>query len=606
MAVLAVLRRAQDAGHMVHLAWQLASAGNEGLTVLCLRGGPQEAPVDIPLTAAPDEKSVPLIEAARVAMAVALEGTEVTPETPPMILRAARDEALARVVIKEAHRVTPSLLLMTGRTAKGDDDQRVSRQIFRKAACATLLLNGDLEHQPKRILVGTNGGPNARTALRVADTLCRRTSGSTLTVFNVQSPTVGEGEGVGAQIIAHAMKAAALDPTASHIKTRVALASSVRQGIGDVAADYDAIIVGSSSHGAIYRMLFGTLPESLLRTETGRLVGITRAAKPWMVRLRARLDKIFSLWVPQMARPDRITLHEQLQSGSQWGFDFMALIALSTSIAALGLIQSSTAVVIGAMLVAPLMTPILGAGLALLQGNQVLLRASAQAIILGFVLALFIGVLVGLVSPVKVLTPEMAARGEPTPLDIGIGLVSGMAAAYAYARPRLIAALPGVAIAAALVPPIATTGLAFAFGEWGVGLGAALLFTTNVVAIILGASGAFYATGLRGRQRVGRWASRVFIGLVAALMFLAIPLSRYLMNIVESTPSNLGQVRSVAKDGGYRFVRLERVGEAVEVHLQGPSMPPRSLVYRLRDATRDGFGDGLKIRVVTQLTIEVE
>jgi hypothetical protein len=200
----------------------------------------------------------------------------------------------------------------------------------------------------------------------------------------------------------------------------------------------------------------------------------------------------------------------------------------------------------------------------------------------------------------------MAARGEPTPLDLGIGLVSGMAAAYAYARPRLIAALPGVAIAAALVPPIATTGLAFAFGEWGVGLGAALLFTTNVVAIILGASGAFYATGLRGRQRVGRWASRVFIGLVAALMFLAIPLSRYLMNIVESTPSNLGQVRSVAKDGGYRFVRLERVGEAVEVHLQGPSMPPRNLVYRLRDATRDGFGDGLKIRVVTQLTIEVE
>ena len=181
-----------------------------------------------------------------------------------------------------------------------------------------------------------------------------------------------------------------------------------------------------------------------------------------------------------------------------------------------------------------------------------------------------------------------------------------MAAAYAYARPRLIAALPGVAIAAALVPPIATTGLAVAFGEWGVGLGAALLFATNVVAIILGASLSFYATGLRGRRRVGRWASRVFIGLVVALLILAIPLASYLINIVRDTPSNIGQVRKVVSDAGYHFGHLERVGSVVEVHVQGPGLPAREVLNRIRDATRQGYGDGIKVRVVTLLAIEAE
>jgi len=605
MAVLAVLSRAVDARQVVHLGWQLACAGNEGLTVLCLRDGPEAPPEDVPLSAEGEAKTPPLVEAARVAMAAALDGTEVKPETSPMILRVARSERRARVVIREVNRVTPSVLVMTGRTMKGDDDQRLSRQVFSKAACATLLLNGTLDTLPERILVGTSGGVNARTALRLANTIAQGL-GSSLTVFNVQAPSIDEGPAVGAQIIEHALRDANVAPDAPYIRKRVVQAASVRQAIHEVASEYDAVIVGSSSHGAIYRVLFGTLPESLLRAEQGRLVGVARPAKPWVVRLRARLDRIFHLWVPQMARADRITLHEQLQTGSQWGFDFMALIALSTSIAAIGLVQSSTAVVIGAMLVAPLMTPILGAGLAILQGNQVLLKASAQAIVLGFVLALGIGALVGIISPIKVLTPEMAARGGPNLLDLGVGLLSGMAAAYAYARPRLIAALPGVAIAAALVPPIATTGLAVAFAEWGVALGAALLFATNVVAIILGASLSFYATGLRGRERVGRWVSRVFVGLIVTLLVLAIPLASYLINLVHETPSNSGEVRKIVNAAGYHFVHLERVGETVEVHIQGPQQPRRDVVNQIRNATRDGYGEATKVRIVTLLAIEAD
>ena len=94
-----------------------------------------------------------------------------------------------------------------------------------------------------------------------------------------------------------------------------------------------------------------------------------RKARPITARLRARLAAWLDFSIPQLDREERIQLFKELQDGSSWNFDFFALIALSTAIAAFGLVQNSTAVVIGAMLVAPLMTPLLGAGLALVQGN---------------------------------------------------------------------------------------------------------------------------------------------------------------------------------------------------------------------------------------------
>ena len=145
-------------------------------------------------------------------------------------------------------------------------------------------------------------------------------------------------------------------------------------------------------------------------------------------------------------------------------FDFFALMFLATTIAGLGLIQNSTAVVVGAMLVAPLMTPIVGVGLGLVQGNIVLVRYAAQSIAWGAGLALVVGLSLGLLLPLPELTTELAARGGPSLLDLGVAVLSGCAGAYAMSRPNLSAALPGVAIAAALVPPLASLGIVLANG----------------------------------------------------------------------------------------------------------------------------------------------
>ena len=169
---------------------------------------------------------------------------------------------------------------------------------------------------------------------------------------------------------------------------------------------------------------------------------------------------------------------------------------------------------------APLMTPLLGCGLAVVQGNFPLFRSAAKAILYGFLCALIIGFLMGMVAaPMTGLTSEMASRGGPSLLDMGVAFASGVAASYCLARPKLGAALAGVAIAAALVPPIATVGIALSFGETVVARGAALLFATNVVAIVLGAAINFYAAGIRGAAKTTSqkskplWARRAWLGL---------------------------------------------------------------------------------------------
>ncbi|MEE8525912.1 MAG: DUF389 domain-containing protein [Thermoanaerobaculia bacterium] len=334
-------------------------------------------------------------------------------------------------------------------------------------------------------------------------------------------------------------------------------------------------------------------------------------------RVRRRLGRWLDLAIPQMNRGERLALYEKLHSGSEWNFDFLMLLALSTAIAALGLLQSSTAVVIGAMLVAPLMTPILGAGLALVQGNLPLVQSAARAIILGYLTALLIGFLLGSLFPIPELTPELLARGGPTLLDMGVGFLSGLAAAYCLGRPGLIAALPGVAIAAALVPPIATTGASLALGAPDNARGSALLFATNVVAIILGAAVSFYAGGVRGRSGAsGRqhWVRWSFLTLLLGAMALSAPLGSHLrtqLGVSESTvpeslttqlKERLGIETGMRLDG----VRLERDASTVEVRLAAPRPPSPELVGDLARLVKEELGAEQAVRVTTQLAVVVD
>ena len=125
------------------------------------------------------------------------------------------------------------------------------------------------------------------------------------------------------------------------------------------------------------------------------------------------------------------------------------------------------------------------------------------------------------------LSPELLARGAPTVIDLAVAFLSGAAAAYALARPSLLGALAGVAIAAALVPPLATVGIAFSEFRWDIVEGAAILFVTNLVAIILGAAFVYRLPGIQGSRlgiRLPLWVRRTVLLLVLLSVALTAPL----------------------------------------------------------------------------------
>ena len=164
-------------------------------------------------------------------------------------------------------------------------------------------------------------------------------------------------------------------------------------------------------------------------------------------------------------------VQQDIAEGSEPGMRFYILVVVSTMIAGFGLVMNSTAVVIGAMLVAPLMTPIFGMALALVRSDAHLLGRAGRAEIAGVVAAILMGFLLGKIYPGLEPTPEMLARTQPQLFDLLVAIFSGFAGAYALVDEKISPALPGVAIATAIVPPLANTGLCFAVGAYAGGVG---------------------------------------------------------------------------------------------------------------------------------------
>lgn len=212
---------------------------------------------------------------------------------------------------------------------------------------------------------------------------------------------------------------------------------------------------------------------------------------------------------------------------------YFVLVVLSTAIAAYGLLANSTAVVIGAMLVAPLMGPIFGIAMALITGSRRLLLRSVFAESIGAGLVVFVALLIVKFGPSIDFGSEILGRTHPTILDIAIALASGLVGAFALVNERTNAALPGVAIATALVPPLATVGVCLGAGEWALAGGALVLFIANFLAIELAAALVFTMYGMRReRFNVG------FIGFVKQFglsSLLLLVMSFFLYRALSST-----------------------------------------------------------------------
>ncbi len=194
---------------------------------------------------------------------------------------------------------------------------------------------------------------------------------------------------------------------------------------------------------------------------------------------------------------------------------FIVLMILSTMLATTGLFQSSAPVIIGAMILAPLMAPIVSLSMGVVRGENDLISNSTKTLFFGIVTALLFSCLYSYFMPLNTLTNEMRGRLNPNILDLMVAIISGIAGAYANSKSEVAKSLAGVAIAVALVPPLSVTGIGIGWGDFNVIYGSFLLFITNLVGITLAASLTFIVLGYAPINRAKK-------GLAYSIIILAV------------------------------------------------------------------------------------
>lgn len=298
---------------------------------------------------------------------------------------------------------------------------------------------------------------------------------------------------------------------------------------------------------------------------------------PLRMKVKTRLLKLLRKLQKPITAERRATVLITLRDGSRHEFSYYLLVVLSSIIATLGLLVDSPAIIIGAMLVAPLMTPIIGLGLSSIVGDDKLLRNSSISLLIGAIVAILVSVLITWVNlqlpfiSVEVLPAEVLARTRPSPIDLGVALAGGSAAAFALAMPNISAALPGVAIATALMPPLSTIGIGLAFQRLEVAGGAFLLFLTNAVTIAFAASLVFFILGFVQSAKVssGRIPRNLLIS--AFLTILLLGSLSYLSYQFVQTANERRHLESIVheeiKKMGVELVEWNATSEGETLHL---------------------------------------
>lgn len=247
-------------------------------------------------------------------------------------------------------------------------------------------------------------------------------------------------------------------------------------------------------------------------------------------------------WLAEKPTPI-VSINRLLWRESVPSLSFFVMLILSGIISTLGLLAGSTATVIGAMIIAPLMGPIIGIAYALAVSNRRLMKRAGFTLALGILATVVSATVICQFAGLRTLNIEITARTEPTLIDLGVAMAAGAAGAFAKSRKHVADAFPGVAIAVALVPPLSVIGIGIALGNQEVWLGSTLLFITNLAGIIFSGLLIFLW------QRYGSL-ERAQSGLAVSMMILGIigiPLGFSLRNLLLQSNTRQ-QVRQLVRE----------------------------------------------------------
>jgi uncharacterized hydrophobic protein (TIGR00271 family) len=296
---------------------------------------------------------------------------------------------------------------------------------------------------------------------------------------------------------------------------------------------------------------------------------------------------------------------------------FWTLLLLAAAIASAGIVSDSTATVIGAMIVAPLMTPILGIVLSVTIGDGRNLAISAALVLAGALAVIGVGYGFGLLAEIPVdsaTSSQVAGRVNPSLIDLAAAVATGAVGAFAVVRSDVADTLPGVAIAISLVPPLAVVGLTLEAGQGSEASGALLLFLTNVSAILV--TGVLVMAVYRVRTAALESAVRPPLGRGAAVTLIiafgvvvAVPLAGSTARIVDErlTVASVSDVATTWADrAGWEIVTVTTQTDGVVVRALGPLPAPDPDALRAQlDAA--GLADvTVRLQMVPENRVELE
>ena len=295
-------------------------------------------------------------------------------------------------------------------------------------------------------------------------------------------------------------------------------------------------------------------------------------------------------------------LFVSLRENAMPSTSFQVLTVLSVLLALAGMYANSAPVIIGAMILAPLMSPIISLSMGMARMEFVLLRNSMKTLAIGIGWALGWAVLVAWLMPLSIETPEMQARMSPTLLDLFVAVISGIAGAYAFAKEEIAKSLAGVAIAVALVPPLSVMGIGLGWADWDMAVGATLLFTTNLVGIALAASVTFLVLGFAPFHL----AKRGLMFASAMMVAIAIPLTIAFSGLTQQEKL-LNQVPTGIVTLGGEQVRVGHVEviagspPLVRLSLSAPNQVGAAQVDELKQLISERVGETIELEADVSL-----
>jgi len=221
------------------------------------------------------------------------------------------------------------------------------------------------------------------------------------------------------------------------------------------------------------------------------------------------------------ATATREALYNEVEKNAQLNLNYIILVMLSTIVAAIGLIENNVAIVIGAMVIAPLLGPNLAFALGTALGDTGLMKKSGLTTALGIMIAIVLSVFLGFLWPFDVASPELMARTNVGISSVVLALASGAAASISLTT-GLSSVLVGVMVAVALLPPAATFGLMLGHGNFDFAMGAGLLLAINVVSVNLSSKLVFFLKGVRPRTWWEREKAKRAMGVFILMWFVTL------------------------------------------------------------------------------------